>query len=143
MPCNDITDSLKILLDPEDRLQKYALRKKTCGSDVGRRSLLLKWFRNKSAEEILALSPEALFLEYPTNSKTWEYLYVKHFLAVKSGLSIMLGKEPGGINDYCTVDSIEYTPEGTIIQVEISVEGMTDDIKACGNCNSCGSVKSH
>lgn len=137
MPCHDITDSLKILLDDRERLVKYALRKKTCGGDVGRRSLLIKWLKSKTAEEIVSLPPEELFKTFPTKSKTWEYLYIKHFLAVKSGLAIYLGEHSGGVSDYCTIDSIEYGPDGTLLQAELSVDGMTDEIRACGGCSTC------
>ncbi|KAA3634785.1 MAG: hypothetical protein DWP97_06310 [Calditrichaeota bacterium] len=138
MPCSDITDALKIQLDADDRLTRYALRKKTCGSDVGRRSLLLKWLKGMKVDDILLLQPTELFEKFPTKSKTWEYLYVKHFLAVKSGLSVMVGQTAGSVNDYCKLDSVDFSEEGTLIYAEIAVEGMTDEIKACGGCNSCG-----
>ncbi len=138
MPCNDITDLLKILVDQNDKFIRYTLRKKTCGGDVGRRAMLTEWLKNKSINEILELSPQALFDKFPTKSKTWEYLYLKHFIAIKSGLAIIIGENSGGIKDFCTVDSVEYTSDGITLLAELSAEGMSDEIKACSGCATCG-----
>ncbi len=139
MPCKDITDSLKILVDSNDKFVRYKLTKKTCGGDVGRKAMLTKWLKDRSISEILELSPEQLFKEFPTKSSTWEYLYLKHFIAIKSGLSIMIGENSGGVEDFCTVDSIEYTPDGMILLAELSAGGMNAEIAACAGCGTCGS----
>ncbi len=138
MPCKDITDSLKILVDQNDNFVRYKLTKKTCGGDVGRRAMLTKWLKDKPISEILKLTPEELFVEFPTESKTWEYLYLKHFIAIKSGLGIIIGEHSGGVKDFCTVDSIEYTPDGITLLAELSAGGMNDEIKSCSGCGTCG-----
>ncbi len=112
MPCHDITDTLKILLGHDDRLVKYALRKKTCGGEVGRKALIGKWLKNRLAEEIIATPIETVLEAHPTRSDVREFMVIKHFLAVKTGLEIMLGITPGGVKDYCKVASIEHGPEG-------------------------------
>lgn len=139
MPCKDITDSLKILVDQNDNFVRYKLTKKTCGGDVGRRAMLTKWLKNKPISEILELTADELFENFPTKSSTWEYLYLKHFIAIKSGLSIIVGDNSGGIEDFCTVDSIEYTPEGITLLAELSAGGMNAEIAACAGCGTCGS----
>lgn len=139
MPCKDITDSLKILVDQNDNFVRYALKKKTCGGDVGRRAMLTKWLKNRPIGEILKLSPQELFETFPTKSKTWEYLYLKHFIAIKSGLAIIIGENSGGIRDFCTIDSIEYSPDGITLLAELSAGGMNDEIKSCSGCATCGS----
>ena len=63
----------------------------------------------------------------------------KHFIAIKSGLAIIIGENSGGVKDYCTVDSIEYTPDGITLLAELSAGGMNDEIKACSGCATCGS----
>ena len=138
MPCNDITDSLKILIDHDSRFIKYALRKKTCGGEIGRKALIGKWLKNKSADDILNTSVATVLKDHPTRSDVREYMIIKHFLAVQSGLAILLGKSAGGVKDYCRIESIEYGPEGVLLKAEIEVKGMTDEIKACGNCSKCG-----
>lgn len=101
--------------------------------------MLTKWLKNRPINEILKLSPEELFKEFPTKSSTWEYLYLKHFIAIKSGLGIIIGENSGGVKDFCTVDSIEQTPEGITLLAELSAGGINDEIKACGGCGTCES----
>lgn len=137
MPCKDITDSIKIQLDPNNRFVRYALRKKTCQGEVGRKNLLGKWLKDKPVDDILLFTPEEALRAHPTKSNTWEYLTLKHFLSVKSALAALVGIEAGGINDHCTIESIEYGPEGTLLLAHISVDGITEEIKSCGGCANC------
>lgn len=139
MPCQDITDSIKILLDKNDRVVKYALRKKTCKGEVGRKSLISRWLKNKKAQDILDISPDEILAALPTKSKSWEYLTLKHFLSVKAALQVMLGETSGSVNDYCTIDSIEYSSDETLLTAEIANEGITAAIEACGGCSNCSS----
>lgn len=136
MPCKDITDSLKIQLDSDDRLIRYALRKKTCGGEVGRKALIGRWLKGRSAAEIMALSIDEAIAANPARSDVREYLVAKHFLAIRSGLAVFIGTAPGRVSDYCRLASVEYGPEGTIFEAEISVSGMTEEIRACASC--CG-----
>lgn len=137
MPCKDITDTIKIQLDSENRFVRYGLRKKTCNGEVGRKNLLGKWLKEKAVDEILKYSPDDALKANPTRSNTWEYLTLKHFLSIKSALSTLVGNEGGGINDHCTIESVEYGPEGTLIIAHISVDGLTEEIEACGGCANC------
>jgi hypothetical protein len=137
MPCNDITDSLKILISNDDRVIKYALRKKTCQGEVGRKSLINKWLKSKNINEITSCSIDDFADAHPSKSTTWEYLYLKHFLAVQAGLSALVGLQSGGVKDYVKIASVEQTPEGTLLEADISVNGLTEEIKACGRCEGC------
>jgi hypothetical protein len=134
MPCKDITDHLRIRLDADDRITRYALRKLSCGGAVGNQSLIIDWLENKSAEEVIASSPDVILDSHEITDEIDEYLFLKHFLAVKAGLSIMLGKDSGGIEDYCQIEAIRHGPNGTELLAHISVEGMTAEIQACGRC---------
>jgi hypothetical protein len=140
VPCHDITDTLKIRLDDQDRIVRYSLIKRSCGGAVGRRALIGRWLKNRSAGEVLSFSAEVFLSTQPTRSKTWQYLLIKHFLAVQSGLAILLGRQSGSSHDYCTAESIEYGPEGTTLIAHVRVDAMTDQIKACQSC--CG-AKQH
>ncbi len=139
MPCNDITDCLVIRLDSDDRVLKYSLRKKTCNGEVGEKSMIIRWAEGKPAEEILNLPVEQFLTENPMDDDVQEYLLIKHLLALRAGLGILLGREAGGKANFCTVDSITYSPNGIQFTAELKVEGMTDEIQACGNC--CGSKR--
>ncbi len=134
MPCKDITDHLRIRLDGQDRITRYALRKLSCGGAVGNQSLILDWLENKTAEEVLSANPEEILNSHNVSDEIEEYLLLKHFLAVKAGLSIMLGRESGSVEDYCQLEAIRSSPQGTEIIAHIAVEGMTAEIQACGKC---------
>lgn len=137
MPCNDITDSLKILVSNDDRVVKYALRKKTCQGEVGRKSLISNWLKDKRISDIISCTIDNFMNDNPSMSTTWEYLYLKHFLAVQAGLSALVGLQSGGVKDYIKVASVEQTDQGTLLQADISVNGITEEIKACGRCEGC------
>lgn len=141
MPCNDITDQLKLSLDNNEKIIAYSLTKKVCGGEVGEKSLISDWLANKSTSEIVRTEIEQLLAEHTYRTDKREYLIIKHFLAIKAGLQILSGEKSGGVNDYCTVDSIEYSPEGIDLIAQISVNGISDEIKACGSCTGCGSAK--
>ncbi|MFQ5499359.1 MAG: hypothetical protein ACE5FH_06775 [Candidatus Zixiibacteriota bacterium] len=131
MPCGDITDHLKIQFDSDSRILRYKLRKKSCGGTVGSRAMIGRWIKLRTAEQVLSTTPREIMRLHPQTSDMQEYLVLKHFLAVQAALRMMLGIEPGRASDYCTIDSIEYGPEGTLLQAEIDVNGMTEEIKAC------------
>ena len=137
MPCSDITDSLKILIDNDNRIVRYSLRKKTCQGEVGRKALISKWLKSRELDEIINTTPDEIRTFFPTKSKTWEYLYLKHFLAVQSGLKVLTGKDAGGITEYCRVYKVEYDQKGVILEADISVEGITEQIRSCGGCATC------
>jgi hypothetical protein len=126
----------KITLDHNERIVHYSLTKRSCGGAVGRKSLITKWLKNRHAEDVLNTPAESFLRAHPTRGKTWAYLFAKHFLAVQSGLAIMLGRESGGVKDYCTVESIEYGHDGIELTAHIRVDAMTDRIQACQSC--CG-----
>lgn len=134
MPCNDITDILKILLDSSDRVLKYTLIKKSCGKRVGGRSLIINWLKGSRAKDVINASAGTFLDAHKVTDPIEEFLILKHFLAVKEGLSILLGEKAGGVNNYCTVDTIRYGPNGIEIIAFIKSEMMTDQIKACAQC---------
>lgn len=134
MPCNDVTDILKILLDNSDRVLKYTLIKKSCGKRVGGRSLIINWLKGSRARDVIDTSSDTFLEAHKVSDPIEEYLMLKHFLAVQEGLSILFGENAGGVNNYCTVDTIRQGPNGLEIIAMIKSEMMTDQIKACAQC---------
>ena len=135
MPCGDITDILTIKLDSEDRVIDYSLTKRTCGGKVGKVRLIKKWLIGKDARQVAITDHVDFQGEINVRSDLNEYIYLKHFLAVKKGLSVILGIDSGGLDDRCTVENIVYGSEGTEMTAHINVDGVVNDIKSCGpNC---------
>jgi len=142
MPCKDITDTLKILLDNDDRLVKYSLSKRTCGGAVGQKELIGDWLKGKTARELLGTGAADILDAVKPTEDVEEYLVLKHFFAVQIGVQIMLGLESGGKDDCCRVDTIHYGPKGMVLVAQLDVNGLTEQIKSCGGCTSCGSAES-
>ncbi len=134
MPCKDITDHLRIRLDADDRVSRYALRKLSCGGAVGNQSMIIDWLENKQIEDILSADIGQFLDKHQVDDEIEEYLLIKHFLAVRAGLAMYIGQESGAVKNYCQVEAIRSSDSGTEILVHIAVEGMTDEISACGRC---------
>lgn len=141
MPCNDVTESLVLRLDLEDRLAGYQLRKKSCGRAVGQESLLADEFAGIAAAEILAMGAEDFAERRPFLNDTDAFLRLKHLFALQGGLRVLLGEESGGVNDPVTIAAVAGDEAGYILDAEISVEVLKEKIKSCGNCKGCGVLK--
>lgn len=148
MPCKDITETIRVEVDTEDRFGSYALAKRTCGQGVGGYDLLLPYLRGKHVDDILKLQPEDLLNAYPPQAsrkkeaETLEFLYLKHLFAVQSVLEVYVGQASGAKNETCAASEIEWDGESTEIEAVIRVDVVIEKIKACGGCGSCGSERS-
>ena len=142
MPCDDITEILTMDFDAQDRLTGYKLTKRSCGRAVGQESLLLEWAEDSPAEALAAFDVECFLDAFPTEDETEEFLFLKHFFALKSGVAVYLGYESGGANDPCAMGSVAYGPEGTEVVVELKIDVLAEKIKSCGRCGKgCGAAK--
>ena len=135
MPCNDITELLHIEFDASDRITFYTLSKRTCGGSVGDDALILSWLQTFTTEDIPLISIDQFLNAHPCSSETEEFLYLKHFQAVQTGIAVFLGHEAGRVTDFCVVDSIEYHPLGSSVSALIHIDLLTERIKNCGGCS--------
>ncbi len=138
MPCADVTEILRIILDKDDCVVSYALNKLTCGGSVGTQSLVFDWIRDKHASDIVHESIENFLMHHPTEDIVEEFLMLKHFFAIQNGLKALLGYEDGGVQSPCMVDRILYSDSGIEFTARIKVNVLTEQIKSCGSCRSCG-----
>lgn len=142
MPCDDITEVLRVVLDDNDRIASYELNKRTCGRAVGEVSLLAEWVAGRAAEDVLAADLDAFLDAFPTEDEAEEFLYLKHFFALRMGLLVLTGAEPGGAGEPCAIASMGYGPEGTELIAHLRVEVLASQISSCGRCGKgCGSKK--
>lgn len=140
MPCRDVTEILQVELDGEDCLASYQLAKRTCGRAVGEASLILEHLIGNPAREILNLGADEFAEAHPTADDTEEFLLLKHLFALQGGLRVLLGEEPGGIASPVRVARVACEDGRTILESEISVDVVTEQIRACGRCKGCGSI---
>lgn len=138
MPCSDVTEELRIELDPQDRLRGYELIKRTCGRAVGERSLMAEAFVGQPAAELLAISAEDFAHDHDVADETEMFLRFKHLFALQAGLRVMLGHQSGSATDPLRVARVSCHDDLTFLEAEISVDVIAEEIKACGKCKGCG-----
>jgi hypothetical protein len=141
MPCNDVTEILRLVLDADDRLSEYSLTKLTCGGVLGKEALLKKWCGGLPAREILATDIDAFCAKFPTDDAAVEFVRLKHLLALQKGLSALLGDQSARPDDAIAIESIEHGPLGTQMIALIKVDAVTKEIQSCGRCVGCGTAK--
>ena len=138
VPCGDVTEVIDLVLDDQDRLRSYALVKRTCGAEIGSSTLIADWLTGLSGSAILHLEDDEV-LERFAPPPDEEFLYVKHLRAVKHALAVLTGERRGREGDPCTTVSVAASDEGVVFQGHVAVELLTQKIKSCGGCGSCGS----
>ena len=134
MPCEDIIDSLRILLDKNERVVDYSLSRRTCGRGVGKEKLIAGWLRGRPASEVIMVTVHDFQRQTGTDSGVNGYLALKHFLAVQSALAIMLGHASGGPDDPCTLEYIDHSQDGIEIGALLSAGLKAEDIEPCQSC---------
>ena len=139
MPCNDVTEILRLSLDSQDCLFDYSLTKLTCGGVLGKESLLKKWCGGLSARAVLNTSIDEFCTRFPTDDPVVEFVRLKHLLALQKGLSALMGIQAARPDDLIAVESIECDPSGTHLIALLKVDAVAAEIQACGRCAGCGS----
>jgi len=129
MPCNDISELHKIVLNDQDILIDYETIKKTCGREIGDHKYL-EIYKNKEMMEILDIpfSDEMNIFER------------KYHISIKSTLCAYLGLEPMFNNLTTELLGVE-TDENAVniltkITLSVPVENITPCAKGCGT--KCG-----
>jgi hypothetical protein len=141
MPCNDVTEIMEVTLDGQDCLRDYHFRKRTCGQGVGVDALLLNVLQGKSADQLLAISPEAFLDSWPVADPLEEFLGLKHLIALQAAIEVLIGRSSGGAGEICAAAEITCEGDDTIITARIAVDLVTEKIKSCGGCKGCGTTR--
>lgn len=147
MPCNDVTDRLKMTISDDNRVVAYTLAKRTCGAEVGEYSLIEPWVKDRTIDDILTTSPDIFFETVAPKDTTEEFLVLKHFFSIRNGLEAFTGRPAvDGEPEKCLIDRVEYGPEGTLFVASIKLDIITNQIKSCGGCSrgrspSCNQLK--
>jgi hypothetical protein len=134
MPCENVTESIRIELCPDGRLKSYSLRKLTCGVSIGAESMLIDQVHGRTILEIMTMDPAVFRTENAFNIN--KFLRLKHLIALKMALEAYTGQSSGAVSSACKIAEINYDKSGVIIDADIEVDIMVDKIKACGPCDS-------
>lgn len=138
MPCSDVTEVIRVVLDDQDCLEEYVFAKRSCGQGVGAESLLIDQLRGRSLDELLVITADAFLAEFPIPDSVEEFLSLKHLFAIQSALEVLTGKEPGRKGDAFAAGEIGFDEGKTVVYGRIVIDIVTEKIKACGGCGSCG-----
>ncbi len=141
MPCSDVTEILSVTLDEQECLKAYTFSKRTCGQGVGAQSLLIDQLGGKTLQELLAYTADDFLTEFPIADEIEEFLSLKHLFAIQGALEVLTGKESGGKDAAFAASGIFYGEDETVVEGRISIDLVTEKIKACGNCGTCVSEK--
>ena len=142
MPCSDLTEIMRLVLDRDEKLVDYRLRKRTCGAVIGGEALLLDIFKGRSSTDIIGLNTDDFCRLYPAPDQRLQFFYLKHFIALRALLRVYSGLDSGGAGDFCAIADIGADNGIITIDARIGVEAMTQEIKACGCCEGCGKKSS-
>jgi len=137
VPCDDISELMSLELDANDMVSSYSLRKRTCGAEIGNASLLADLVVNRSIDGVLALTGDDIVEHYGPLGEA-EFLYFKHLVALQQTAKVYAGDASGGAQSSCAIDEICHSHKDTLIIAVIRIDLMTEQIRACGNCGSCG-----
>lgn len=143
MPCQDVTESIRVVIDPNDRIRGYEFTKRSCGQGVGTPDLIAPQIVGRPLDRVLHYSAEGFLRENPIPAEepdrdTLEFLLLKHLFAVQGALEVLTGKEPGGKDDPCATASVTHDGDATVVDARIAVDIVVERIRACGGCASCG-----
>ena len=137
MPCSDISERIIVELDPDDRVIRYTLAKETCGAEVGQISLLLPMVHASLVDEIIALDSFALAEQWSHLGEDEEFLYFKHLFALQEALRVYAGQSYGHQGATVALAKVAHSSQGVYLSGLVDIEGITREIRACGNCRSC------
>jgi len=134
MPCDNVTELMRVVLDSDDRLLHYRLLKMTCGGAVGAESFLLDRLKGRAVPELLSLHVDTFCRESVSQTDIEKFLSLKHFFALKSVLEAFTGHHAAGSEAACTLAGISLDRDRVTIDAEIAVGVVTDLIRSCGHC---------
>ena len=141
MPCKDVTEVLEVILDADDSLKDYRFSKRTCGQGVGAANLIIDQLRGRPMTELLNKTAQDFLFEFPIPDPVEEFLSLKHLFAIQGALEVYAGFESGAKQSAFAVAGVEYGEDETRISGRIGVDILTEKIKSCGGCKSCGNTE--
>jgi hypothetical protein len=141
MPCRDVTETIHVVLDDEDRLVHYTLTKRHRGSDAGECALLEGQFAGWTLEAILGLEAGEFLAGHHFTDKAGEFLALKHFFTLRMALEVLTGRAAGGVGEKCMVASVIHDGKNLHVEADIPTQWAVEKTAARGVCHPCGERK--
>jgi hypothetical protein len=132
MPCNNITEMIRLRLDHNNHFIDYSLTKQSCDRAIGESSLINKLIKGRTVEQILDITAESILPGNVSTSTENLYLYTKHLQIIQSVLAIWLGQRDGQAGERCVIDAINHDEAGIELIAIIKLNLHTENIISCG-----------
>ncbi len=132
MPCDNITEIIKLKLDHNNHFIEYSLTKQSCDRPIGESSLITDKLKGHTVEQILDATFESILKGYLSSSPESRYLYTKHLQTIQSVLAIWLGQRDGQTGGRYVIDAINYDDVGIELIAIIKLNLPTENIISCG-----------
>lgn len=133
MPCSDYTELIKVVLDADDRLVRFGLKKQSCGQTIGG-ALLLPFVQNLPASRLMASRIRDLVADLDERDSQEQFLLLKQFYSIRSAISVFRGDSPGGKDKAFVLEKVEYDADSASIYGIVRVEMVAKDMEACEGC---------
>jgi hypothetical protein len=134
MPCSDVTEEIRVILDSDDRLKHYSLKKRTCGRSIGAPAVIEDEIRGLDMELILSGDDDMLLGEKAKARRARKFIALKHLYALRTALAAYKGLDMEFRGKACAIAGIEYGEGEVIIDADIKIEMITQNIVACRSC---------
>ena len=135
MPCNDVTEEIRIIIDSDDRVISYDLKKRTCGRSLGAPAVISDEICGLKTDQILEGEDDILLGEKANTRHTRKFIALKHLFALKSVLAMYRGMDSGLKSNACEIARIDYDDGDIIIEADIKIDMITKEIEACPGCS--------
>ncbi len=133
MPCSNYTELLKLVLDKEDRIARFGLKKASCGQTVGG-AVLLPYIKGLKAEQLLNGKLRDFVEDIEQFDPQESFLFFKQFYSLRAAVSVLLGRTDGGKDEAFVIDQVDYDEGGTSLYGMISVAMVAKNMEACEGC---------
>ena len=131
MPCDDISESITVVLDHDERLRYFLFEKLTCGKIVPLSGKLNDLCRGKTLDEIAALGFDEIVRTLGVADEEMYFLVDKELDALQSAVGNYRGAGPELDMARYKVESIEYGPSTITIRQVILAPKPATRIPSC------------
>jgi NifU-like protein involved in Fe-S cluster formation len=113
MPCSDSSSGLNLRLDSHERIVNFEFAKITCSSEIGGGKRLVRYCKDKTLEEVLALDFRMLVSVLDLNDdEEAQFILYLELDALKSAIVQYEGIEHEGVDSgRCKISSVESDGE--------------------------------
>ena len=131
MPCDDISATITVVLDKEERLRYYLFEKLTCGKIIPLSQEMQAHCKGMSIDALAALRLEELVRALGVADEDSFFVLDKELDALQSAIANYRGSDPSLDLDRYKIESIEYGEETIRIRQLILEPKPAERLDSC------------